>query len=1121
MLSTSNLSAAQAENYFVKDDYYTEEEQHEASFWLGKGAANLSLTGTVEKAVFGELLSGTGPNGETLSGKGIDPKTRRAATDFTFSAPKSVSIAALVQDDDRVLAAHHQAVAKALTVLEERYAQTRISTEMGRQRLTTGNLVAAVFPHATNREAEPQLHSHCVVMNATQLPDGRWFSFANEQAISNKKLLGQIYQNELAIALKKQGYAIDPKAHGQFELKDYSPDLLKLFSTRRQQIEALVALWEAEGKGVFNKDGQMVRSRLAVYEAAALKSRKQKPKPMQPEQLRQGWNALVKVEGMSLPEPPNPASQTLEVEKLADITSAIQHCGERQSVFRRTQLERFVFEHHLGKQRFEQWQQSIEENPELVRIDDHRMTTQAAIQLELETIRLMQAGQGQSEAITSPQEIEPSLEKKSLTDEQQHAIALTLTTSDSVIAWQGSAGVGKTYALRELKAILDSKEFQVQGFAPSAEAAHVLGASLKIETGTVAGLLVSEPLRPSENKIWIIDEAGLLSMKDAHALLRRAKNANARVLLVGDTKQLSSVEAGNPFKSLQAGGIALAQLDHSQRQKTQELQLAVNLISEGHVARGINVLEQADCLHIAPELEQQTNQMVDDYMRLIPGARAETLLLVGTKREQRALTQKMRRALQAKGHLGENALTVKSLQRKDLTSVQAQYASAYQPGDVLIPSQTYKKQSLEKFQQYVVRQIDKEAQSLVVETAAGQLMSLDPACCKRKTVYRVQSVEVAKGDRLRWTRNDRATNRRNGSQFTVADIDAAGNAQLMDDQGKVTQTNLQGYQFIDHALVSTIYSSQGKTANRVLALMNSTINQESFYVAVSRAKHRLSIYTTDIADLTQQAQRSRAKENASDYIPLFQVVTHHAKAQKENSFNHNPASDGRDVGKSLGDRLAQNLTATLWRDSSTQTREHETATASQRIHDSTSRQSRLIEQLEQAGDDLARSANPTQSNPHQIIRTFRQQRDWRQLGLLTTLFRNLGAGIDRLEQQVRQQQQLSTRISQHLSQLKSVFRPDQPNRRQHYQELWEHYSQSIQSNNLDVLDRAVAAQALSDGQSPKEVGLMLIASSPNVQRIYQSDGKRKAMLYIQQTLNSLSQKQSRRSVIRKTQQLEM
>ncbi len=314
MLSTCNLSAAQAENYFVKDDYYTEEAQHEASFWWGKGAGILGLTGTVEKAVFGELLGGVGPNGEVLSGKEIDAKKRRAATDFTFSAPKSVSVAALVQQDERVLAAHHQAVAKALSVLEARYGQTRISTDTGRHRLTTGNLITAVFPHATNREAEPQLHSHCVVMNATQLEDGRWFSFANEGAISNKKLLGQIYQNELAIALQNHGYVIQPKAHGQFELVGYSPELLKLFSTRRQQIESLVALWESEGKTLFNQEGKVLRSKLAVYKAAALKSRKRKPTPMQPEQLRQGWNALVQLEDLALPELPKARSTVGQAE---------------------------------------------------------------------------------------------------------------------------------------------------------------------------------------------------------------------------------------------------------------------------------------------------------------------------------------------------------------------------------------------------------------------------------------------------------------------------------------------------------------------------------------------------------------------------------------------------------------------------------------------------------------------------------------------------------------------------------------------------------------------------------------------------------------------------------------
>jgi conjugative relaxase-like TrwC/TraI family protein len=214
MLSTSNLSAAQAETYYTKEDYYSAEEAAHPTKWVGKGAASLGLAGVVNQQEFSQMLSGQAPDGRSLTGKVVDPEKRRAATDFTFSAPKSVSIAALVQQDERVLEAHHQAVAKALSVLEERYAQTRVSTEAGRTKVTTGNIAAAVFTHSTSREAEPQLHSHCVVMNATQLADGRWFSLSNEAAIANQKLLGQIYQNELAVALKQQGYQIEPRPTG-------------------------------------------------------------------------------------------------------------------------------------------------------------------------------------------------------------------------------------------------------------------------------------------------------------------------------------------------------------------------------------------------------------------------------------------------------------------------------------------------------------------------------------------------------------------------------------------------------------------------------------------------------------------------------------------------------------------------------------------------------------------------------------------------------------------------------------------------------------------------------------------------------------------------------------------
>ncbi|MEM6518094.1 MAG: MobF family relaxase [Cyanobacteria bacterium P01_C01_bin.70] len=119
MLSLSNLKAAQAETYYQADDYYTSEEYDAAEFhpqWFGGGATALGLTGDVAGEDFKSLLQGHGPEGQSLFQRKVDVEKRRGATDYTFSAPKSVSVAALVQQDERVLQAHHQAVKTALSV---------------------------------------------------------------------------------------------------------------------------------------------------------------------------------------------------------------------------------------------------------------------------------------------------------------------------------------------------------------------------------------------------------------------------------------------------------------------------------------------------------------------------------------------------------------------------------------------------------------------------------------------------------------------------------------------------------------------------------------------------------------------------------------------------------------------------------------------------------------------------------------------------------------------------------------------------------------------------------------------------------------------------------------------
>ena len=122
----------------------------------------------------------------------------RAGLDCTFSAPKSVSILALVAGDKRLEEAHREAVLRTLAIIERDYAMTRATRQGEVQVVNTKNLVVGQFHHDTSRELDPHLHTHCVLLNMTE-HNGRWYSLRNDDIHANKKLLGMIYQNELAL----------------------------------------------------------------------------------------------------------------------------------------------------------------------------------------------------------------------------------------------------------------------------------------------------------------------------------------------------------------------------------------------------------------------------------------------------------------------------------------------------------------------------------------------------------------------------------------------------------------------------------------------------------------------------------------------------------------------------------------------------------------------------------------------------------------------------------------------------------------------------------------------------------------------------------------------------------
>ena len=250
MLSIGALtSAAQGASYYERDGYYAKDdpEHREASGWAGKGAEELGLKGPVDPETFRAVLEGKVPDGSgtELGRRGKDGDIlHRPGRDLTFSAPKSVSLAALVGGDARIVEAHDRAVKATLAWVEKNVAETRMKDLVTGQMVRAGGqkIVAATFRHNTSRNLDPQLHTHAVLANMVRGEDDKWRSMANEKLYGSKMLLGALYRSELAASLTRLGYDIEKThADGRFEIAGVSRDTIEAFSTRRTEIEAAMA----------------------------------------------------------------------------------------------------------------------------------------------------------------------------------------------------------------------------------------------------------------------------------------------------------------------------------------------------------------------------------------------------------------------------------------------------------------------------------------------------------------------------------------------------------------------------------------------------------------------------------------------------------------------------------------------------------------------------------------------------------------------------------------------------------------------------------------------------------------------------------------------------------------
>ena len=613
-------SASQGVSYYERDGYYAKDDpaHREASAWAGRGAEALGLSGPVDPDTFKAVLEGKVPDGPHLGKRDKDGEIHhRPGRDVTLSAPKSVSLMALVGGDERIVAAHDRAVTRTLAWVERNAVETRVQDKTSEAMVRVGGqkMVAAIFRHDTSRNLDPQLHTHAVIANMVQGGEGKWRTMVNDGLYRNKMAMGAIYRAELAQGLKGLGYGVEKThADGRFEIAGVSREVVEEFSTRRAEIEGAM-LTRNEGVSMENPE-------LADRAALMTRARKQ---DVDKGELRRSWERQASEMGFSVVavrekarraerELPAPDLFSDRGQAAAEAASwAVEHLSERQAVFSHGELLAASLAREPGEVTADGAERAISEieregGLHAARGLDHgrHWTTDAAMGRESEAIALMHAGQGSGKAIMRRWIAETKLHGGRLNEGQKEAVKMVLASRDRVVGVQGYAGTGKTTMLKRLRTLVESRDYRAVGLAPSASAARTLYRESGIESETLQRFLARHAgvikgrgttkglrnLRASFSKtVLVVDESSLASSEEMRGLLKAAPTLRIpRVMLVGDEKQLGAVEAGKPFEQLRRAGMQTAVMDEILRQRDMELKEAVQAGLAGEVRAAFDKL---------------------------------------------------------------------------------------------------------------------------------------------------------------------------------------------------------------------------------------------------------------------------------------------------------------------------------------------------------------------------------------------------------------------------------------------------------------------------------------------------------------------------------------------------
>jgi conjugative relaxase-like TrwC/TraI family protein len=889
MLTISKpLSAGQAQTYHQKE--FTAKEQNywsqrgvTAGEWQGRLAGQFGLAGTVSAEDFAKLSQGQHPlTGEQLvrqrasyeyqdaDGKTIKTMEHRAGWDATFSAPKSVSLTALVGGDERVREAHRESVGVALDQLE-RYTQARIGGNHLPE--TTGRFIAAKFEHDTARPVDgyvaPQLHTHAVVFNVTERDNGQPRAIQPQSLFASQQFATAIYQSELTYRLRQLGYEITAGRSGAPEIKGYTQEYLDASSPRSQQIREYLERTGRSGKESAEIAAHSTRDRKEMHSPREVMAAHRKLAADFGHQA----DAVVRAARERSQHQEKPVNSFDRVRE--SLTFSRDKNFEREAVVDERALIRDGLRRGMGEithaqvranldARLASGEFQIVERPQGV--PGRQFTTAKTIEAEHEILRRMRDGQNQIEPVFSrPQAIGIADRYPLLNRAQKSVVQDVLSSPDRIQGIQGFAGSGKTTTLAAIRGVADAQGYQVEGFAPTSRAAHQLNEA-GIEAGTLQSFLASgqnAECNPEQKRLFFIDESSLASTNQIREFLARL-GAHDRVLLIGDIRQHQGVEAGRPFEQLQEAGMHTARLDEIVRQRDPALKSTVELLAAGQVSAAFDTLQQQGRVNEIPNGEERVRAIAKSYVEWPQN----TLIISPDNASRRELNVAVRQELKANGSLAPEDHTFRVLvQRQDMTGAERSWANHYEINDVVRYARGSKAVGIEAAAYGSVVAINPSANQLTVEKANGELATYDPRRLTGVSVYQEIQREFSVGDRIQFTAPDRTLGVANRDMAAIEAIHPDGRLSVRLDNNRQFEFNPNEHRHLDHGYAVTSHSSQGLTAERVLVHADTSVhpdllNSRFGYVSISRASHEATLFTDDIAKLGHQLGSDVSKTSA-------------------------------------------------------------------------------------------------------------------------------------------------------------------------------------------------------------------------------------------------------------------